>query len=108
MNIFVGSFFTAFDGNYHNKNVLMNLHFCMANNQSEASSCSAMKNCFNELNRGRRSLKDEIRKGPTKTHVVPEEIDVVRELRMQDRHVTFREIEPYLDISSTSIHSILH
>ena len=37
-----------------------------------------------------------------------ENIDAVRELIMQDRHVTYREIKASLGISSTSIHSILH
>ena len=67
-----------------------------------------MKNWFNEFNSERQSLKDEVREGPPKTAVVPENIDAVRELIMQDRHVTYRDIESYLSISSTSIHSILH
>ena len=71
----------------------------------EAPSYSTVKNWFNEFNRGRRSLEDE---GRPKTVVVPENIDAVRELIMQDRHVTYREIEASLGISSTSIHSILH
>ena len=40
--------------------------------------------------------------------VVPETIDAVRPLILQDRHVTYREIETTLGISGTSIHSILH
>ena len=32
----------------------------------------------------------------------------IQELRMQDRHVTYREIKASVCISSTSIHSILH
>ena len=51
----------------------------------EAPSYSTVKNWFNEFNRGRRSLEDE---GRPKTVVVPENIDAVRELIMQDRHVT--------------------
>jgi len=39
---------------------------------------------------------------------VPENIDAVRELIKQDRHVTYREIEASLDISMTSIYKILH
>ena len=35
-------------------------------------------------------------------------MNAVQELIMQDRHVTYREIEAFLGISSTSIHSILH
>ena len=71
----------------------------------EAPSYSTVKNWFNEFNRGRRSLEDE---GRPKTAVVPENIDAVRELIMQDRHVTHRDIEASLGISSTSVHSILH
>ena len=74
----------------------------------KAPSYSTMKNWFNEFNCGRRLLKDEIRVGPPKTTVAPENIDAVRDLIMQDRHVTYREIEASLGISSTSIHSILH
>ena len=73
----------------------------------KAPSYSAVKNWFNEFNRGRSSLKDEVREAPPKTAVVSENIDVVRELIMQDRLVTYREIEPFLGISRTSIHLIL-
>ena len=74
----------------------------------EAPSYSTVKNWYNEFNRGRRSLKDEFREGRPKTAVVPENIDAVRELIMQDRHVTYLQIEACLCISPTSIHSILH
>ena len=67
-----------------------------------------VKNWFIEFNRSRSSLKDELREGRPKIDVVPENIDAVRELIMQDRHVTYREIKAFLGISSTSIHSILH
>ena len=69
---------------------------------------STANNWFNEFNRGRSSLKDQFREGPPKTAVVPEDIDASLELIMQDRHVTYREIEASLAISSTSKHSILH
>ena len=39
---------------------------------------------------------------------MPKTIDAVRQLILQARHVTYREIETTLDISGTSIHSILH
>ena len=42
---------------------------------------------FNEYNCGRRSLKDAVREGPSKTAVVPENNDAVHELIVQDRHV---------------------
>ena len=74
----------------------------------KAANYDTVKNWFNEFNCGRRSLKYEVREGPPKTAVVSEKIDALRELMMQDRHVTYREIEASLHISSTSIHSILH
>ena len=46
-------------------------------------SYSTVKNWFNEFNCGRWSLKDEVRKGPPKTAVVPENIDAMRELIMK-------------------------
>ena len=66
-----------------------------------------MKNWFNQFSRARRWLNNEIREGPSKTAVVPENIDAVSELIMQDSHVIYREIELYLGISPTNIHSIL-
>ena len=69
---------------------------------------STVKNWFNEFNCGHRSLKDEVREAPPKMAVVSENIDGVRELIIQDRHVTYREIETSLNFSSSSIHSILH
>lgn len=74
----------------------------------EAPSYSTVKNWYNEFNRGRRSLSDELREGRPKSVVVQENIDAVRELITQDRHVTYREIEASLGISMTSIHRILH
>ena len=59
----------------------------------EAPSYSTMRNWFNYFNRVRRSLKGNIRKGPPKTADVAENIDAMRELIMQDRHMTYREIE---------------
>ena len=98
MSIFVRPFFITFDVDYHDKSVLMNLKL----------SCSTVKNWFTEFNCGRRSLKDEVREAPSKTAVVSENIEAVRELIMQDRPVTYREIKACLGISSASMHSILH
>ena len=64
----------------------------------KAPSYGTVKNWFNEFNCGRRSLKDNVREGPAKTAVVSENIDTVRKLIRQDRHVTHREI----------LHLILH
>ena len=60
-----------------------------------------------EFKRRRSSLHDEFREGLPKSVVVPETIDAVRQLILQDSHVTYHEIETTLDISGTSIHSIL-
>ena len=49
---------------------------------------------------------NEVREGRSKSVVVPEAIDVVRQLILQD-HVTYREIETTSGISG-SIYSILH
>ena len=69
-------------------------------------SYNTVKNRFYEFNRGRSSLKDEFREGSSKTAVVPENIDAVRELIMQDRHMIYRQIKASLGISYTSINSI--
>ena len=73
----------------------------------KALSYSNVKNWFNEVNRGHNSLKHEFREGPPKTVVVPENIEAVRKMILQDRHETYRGIKASLGISSTSIHSIL-
>ena len=71
-------------------------------------SYSTVKTWFNEFNCGRRLLKDQVREGRPKTAFMSENIDAVRELIKQNRHVAYREIKAFLVISSTSIHSILH
>ena len=50
----------------------------------------------------------KLHQGPVFIGVVPETIDAVRQLILQYRHVTYREIETTLGVSGTSIHSILH
>ena len=60
------------------------------------------------MNRVRNSLQDEFRDGHPKSVLVPETIDAVRQLILQDRHVTNGEIETTLGISGNSIHSTLH
>ena len=54
------------------------------------------------------SLQDEFWESRPKLVVVPETIDTVRQLILQNCHVTYREIETTLGISGTNIHSILH
>ena len=61
-----------------------------------------------EFNRDRSSLQDAFREGRPKSVVVPETIDAVRQLILQDRYVTYRKIETTSGISGTNIHSIWH
>ena len=72
----------------------------------EAPSRPSVYRWYGECNRGH--SKRNFVKVVKKTVVVPETIDSVRQPILQDRHVFFREIETTLDISGTSIHSILH
>ena len=74
----------------------------------EAPHFATVKRWFNEFDRGRRSLSDQFREGRPKSAVLPENSDAVRELIMEDLHVTYREIEATLGISSTSVYKILH
>lgn len=75
---------------------------------NEAPTLRSVYNWYNEFKRGRTSLADEFREGRPISAVSPENIDAVRELIKQDRHVTYLEIQACLNISSTSVHSILH
>ena len=74
----------------------------------EVPSRTSVYRWYAEFNRSRSSLQDEFREGLPKAVVVPETIDAVSQLILQNRHVTYREIETTLGISGTSIHSILH
>ena len=53
-------------------------------------------------------MEEEFRGGHPKSVVVTETSDAVRQQILQDRHVTYREIETTLGISGASRHSILH
>ena len=75
---------------------------------NEAPSRTSVYQWYSEFNRGRSSLQDEFREGCPKSVAVPETTDAVRQLVLQDRRVTYREIETTLGISGTIIHSILH
>ena len=65
----------------------------------EALSRTSVYRWYGEFNPGRSSLQDKFREGRPKSVVVPETIDAVRQLILQDRHVTYREIETTLGIS---------
>ncbi|CAH1958101.1 unnamed protein product [Acanthoscelides obtectus] len=63
---------------------------------------------YGEFKRGRVSLSDDSRAGAPKTVITQENVDPVRKLIIEDRHVTYREIEASLKISKTSIQKNLH
>ena len=74
----------------------------------EAPSKTTVYRWYAEFQRGRCSLSDEPREGRPKTAVTQENVDAVRNMIMEDRHVTYREIQASLDISGTSVQKILH
>ncbi|GBP84036.1 hypothetical protein EVAR_56884_1 [Eumeta japonica] len=53
-------------------------------------------------------LTDEFKDDRPKSVKVPENIDAVRELIMQDRHITYCKMKASLGINTTSIQKILH
>ena len=55
----------------------------------EAPSRASVYRWYGEFNRGRSSLQDECRECRPKSIVVTETIDAVRQLILQDRHVTY-------------------
>lgn len=67
-----------------------------------------MKRKYNEFNRGCGFLNDEFHEGRPNSLVVPETIDALQHMIIQDRHVTYCEIETTLGISPNSIHKTLH
>ena len=77
-------------------------------NDHQGPSRTSVYRRYVEFNRGHSALQDKFREGRPKSDVVPETIDAVRQLILQDRHETYREIETNLGICGTRIHSIWH
>ncbi|CAH2010580.1 unnamed protein product [Acanthoscelides obtectus] len=75
---------------------------------NEAPHQSTISRWYEEFKRGRVSLSDDHRVGAPKTAVTQENVDAVRKLIIEDRHVTYCEIEASLKISKTSIQKILY
>ncbi|CAH2007870.1 unnamed protein product [Acanthoscelides obtectus] len=74
---------------------------------NEAPHQSTISRWYGEFKRGRVSLSEDPRVGAPKT-AVTQENDAMRKLIIEDRHVTYREIEASLKISTTSIQKNLH
>ncbi|KAF8774406.1 Protein GVQW3 like protein [Argiope bruennichi] len=72
---------------------------------NEAPAEKTVYNWFAEFRRGRASVSDESRKGRPKSVLIPKNIDDVRKVIEEDRHVTYRR--SIFGISQTAIHSIL-
>lgn len=62
---------------------------------------------YKEFERGRSNLKDDPREGRPKTAVIQENVDAVRQLIQEDRHVTYHQIAASLGIGMTAIQTIL-
>ncbi|CAH1977019.1 unnamed protein product [Acanthoscelides obtectus] len=75
---------------------------------NQAPHQSTISRWYEEFKRGRVSLSDDSRAGAPKTSVTQENVDAMRKLIIEDRHVTYREIEASLKISKTSIQKNLH
>ncbi|CAH2013730.1 unnamed protein product [Acanthoscelides obtectus] len=76
--------------------------------RNEAPHQSTVSRWYGEFKRGRVSLSDDPRVGAPKTAVTQQNVDALRKLIIEDRHVTYREIEASLKISKTSIQKNLH
>ncbi|CAH1957760.1 unnamed protein product [Acanthoscelides obtectus] len=75
---------------------------------NEAPHQSTISHWYEEFKRGQVSLSDDPRVGAPKAAVTQEKVDALRTLIIEDRHVTYREIEASLKISKTSIQKNLH
>ncbi|CAH1984420.1 unnamed protein product [Acanthoscelides obtectus] len=73
---------------------------------NEAPHQSTISRCYGEFKRGRASLSDDPSVGAPK--VTQENVDAVRKLIIEDRHMTCRTIKASLKISKTSIQKMLH
>ncbi|CAH1990240.1 unnamed protein product [Acanthoscelides obtectus] len=74
---------------------------------NEAPHQSTISRWYEEFKRGV-SLSDDPRVSAPKTAVTQENVDAVRKLTIEDRHVTYRENEASLKISKTLIEKNLH
>ena len=63
---------------------------------------------YERFQRGRVSLQVEFSEGPSKSVIVPQNLNAVREMLVQDYYVTYREVKAFLGITATNIKQILH
>jgi hypothetical protein len=90
----------------------LNQEQCLERLQSafshDAPSRSTVFSWLAEFRRGRQSLEDEPRCGRPPTAVTPENIELVRQLVLEDRRISVHELEALVGIGSGSVKSILH
>ena len=67
---------------------------------SEAPSKATIYNCFKEFSSSYNNLSDDVREGRPRSVLTPEDTDAVRKLIGSNRHVTYDEIETFLNISA--------
>ncbi|CAH1993667.1 unnamed protein product [Acanthoscelides obtectus] len=75
---------------------------------NEAPHQPTISHWYGEFNHGGVSLSDDPRVGASKTAVTQENVDAVRKLIIEDRHVTYSEIETSLKTSKTSSQKNIH
>ena len=98
---FIRAHFRAifFHVDYHDKNVLMCLNFCMAMKHHPIAllKTGLINSIVSDVCSKTKSVKVLLKR--------PNNTDSMWELIMQDRHVTYRELELSMGISLTNIHS---
>lgn len=76
--------------------------------QDDAPSRATVFRWFSEFKHGRASFEDECREGRPSSAVTPENIELIRKLVEEDRHITIQQMEGALGIGSAAVQSILH
>ncbi|CAK1600353.1 unnamed protein product [Parnassius mnemosyne] len=74
----------------------------------EAPSQTTIYRWYADFRRGRVSLSTVPFAGRPRTAVTPENIAAVRTIILEDRHVTYEQIQAVINIGTTAIQSILH
>jgi len=73
-----------------------------------SSSMATVKNWFNEFQRGRTSVFDELRPGAPKTATTEDNMTKIHDLVLADRRLKVREIAETVGISKDRVSHILH
>lgn len=75
---------------------------------SAADSQATVYRWVNRFRDGRESLEDDPRSGCPATSVYDATVRLVEDIVLEDRHVTYQEIEDRLGIAAPQVHKILH